>query len=229
MTATRSELLILCMLLIMLVIAIAILWRSNSRAKVKIKSQEEIRQPPNNNQSTNKDAMPSTPTGSESNIFISYSRRDAAIISGIVRLYEVAEAKIFLDSDSIPAGANWRKCIEQALLKCSAVLVFWCEHSGSSVEVRKEYQLAIALGKRVVPVLMDDSELPGDLSIYQHIDLRESLALSHDSLNSRAKDISFDALQLRAGDIFHQEDAVYLRLLMASKALRIQLANLQAF
>ena len=108
--------------------------------------------------------------------FVSYSRIDKDIINPLVDLLRsalVGHGTVFLDSDCIPAGENWPKSIEIALIKCTNVYVFWCNHSSGSDEVQKEYVKALELEKPVIPVLMDDTSLPKELADIQAIDFRD--------------------------------------------------------
>lgn len=115
-------------------------------------------------------------------IFASYSRHDAPLVRHLVALLRAVETPVFLDQDTIPAGAQWRVEIASALETCKTVLVFWCAHAAASEEVSREYRRAIALEKRVVPVLMDSVSLPEALGLFQGVDLRHAVGFSHDAL-----------------------------------------------
>jgi hypothetical protein len=108
----------------------------------------------------------------EYNIFVSYSRKDAALVECVVSLLRAIGAQAFRDADSIPAGKKWRPVLEEALDNATVMLVFWCIHSESSVEVQAEYQRAIHADKCLIPVILDDTPLCADLSQYQWIDMR---------------------------------------------------------
>ena len=58
-------------------------------------------------------------------------------------------------------------------------MVFWCSHSRSSEEVRKEYTAAIEQQKEVLPLLIDDTPLPAELAEYQYIDFRAAFPHGH--------------------------------------------------
>src|SRR5215510_6924693 len=90
--------------------------------------------------------------------FISYSHEDAALVTNLFHLLR-SIGSVFLDTFSILPGDEWRRRIESAIEECVVVLVFWCEHAARSTEVRREYQLALALKKRIVPVLIDFAHL----------------------------------------------------------------------
>lgn len=108
-------------------------------------------------------------------LFVSYSREDSSIVAPLVELLRVSGIPIFRDKDSIPPGTKWRFQIATALENCEMVIVFWCKHAAASKEVKQEYRRAIKLGKAVVPVLLDSTDMPEILAQRQAIDLRTAL------------------------------------------------------
>jgi TIR domain len=99
----------------------------------------------------------------------------------LVAFVAAAQVTVFRDEDSIPVGDNWRNTITEALGRCERVFVFWCAHAADSREMETEYTTAIALGKRVIPVLIDSTPLPMGLCDFQALDMRGLLAQSHDA------------------------------------------------
>lgn len=106
-------------------------------------------------------------------IFVSYSHRDDKVVKPLVQLLRPTGATIFRDEDAIPPGKQWEVVVTKAVQACRLVYVFWCNHSATSPEVRKEYEQAISLDKDIVPVLLDDTALPTNLKAYQWVDLRD--------------------------------------------------------
>jgi hypothetical protein len=106
------------------------------------------------------------------NIFVSYSRIDQDLVECVVKLLRSIGAMAFRDTDSIPAGVKWRPVLEEAIDQATVILVFWCTHSESSDEVRKEYQRAIDGQKSLIPILLDDTPLNTALAQFQGIDMR---------------------------------------------------------
>jgi hypothetical protein len=109
-------------------------------------------------------------------IFISYSRVDAPVVTALNKLLRAAGHDTFLDEGCIPFGSDWRAWIEAALRACKTVFVFWSANAMRSEEVKREYTIAIELGKIVVPVLMDDTPLPSDLARWNGVPFRGLLA-----------------------------------------------------
>jgi len=105
-------------------------------------------------------------------LFVSYSRRDERLVAPLVDLLRLTDTQVFRDRDSIRAGDRWRRIIEAAIEKSTECLVFWCEHALSSPEIAREVDLALSLGKKMVPVLLDDSPMSEQLKEFQAIDLR---------------------------------------------------------
>jgi hypothetical protein len=105
-------------------------------------------------------------------VFVSYSHHDRALIAPLVKLVEMSGSSVFRDDDSLASGDLWRVEIDSAIARCHIMLVFWCSHAAVSLAVESEYQQAIILGKRLVPVLLDDTTMSDAIAEYQAIDLR---------------------------------------------------------
>ena len=80
---------------------------------------------------------------------------------------------VFLDSDSIRSGKKWRQEIDNAISAASLMIVFWCEHSEKSEEVKREYAAAIDTHKDVLPVRLDRTALPHSLREFQTLDFHD--------------------------------------------------------
>jgi TIR domain-containing protein len=108
-------------------------------------------------------------------IAISYRREDSAPITG--RIYDRLQAvfgrdRVFLDFDSIPFGVDFRTHISETLSGCQTLLVVIGPHwFGVSADgsrriddpedfVRLEVARALARDIRVIPLLIDRTEMP---------------------------------------------------------------------
>lgn len=120
-------------------------------------------------------------------IFLSYRRTDRGDL--VERLYDRLEqhfghARVFIDVDGIPAGADFVAHIEHILGQCGLVIAVigprWVEElhtrseaagaAGQTDFVRVELERAVALGTPVLPVLLGEARMPRGL------DLPDSLA-----------------------------------------------------
>lgn len=108
-------------------------------------------------------------------VFLSYSHQDGHLVETLADLIRVTGAPVFRDKDNIPPGAAWRPLIAEALAGADATIVFWSSYSANSTEVKAEYKSAISLKKTIVPVLLDSTPLPSDLSEFNALDLRPFL------------------------------------------------------
>lgn len=108
----------------------------------------------------------------EYRIFVSYSRKDAAIVTPLVNLLRLGGSGVFRDVDHISPGLRWRAVLIDAVDSCELIVLFWCRHSAKSAEVAKEYTQAMRAGKLLAPVLLDDTPLTDALSEHQAIDMR---------------------------------------------------------
>ena len=112
-------------------------------------------------------------------IFVSYSHRDSDLVAPIVALLRASKALVFRDADQLMPGKKWRQQLDSAISNSTTILVFWCDHSRSSEEVKKEYTAAIQQRKDLLPLLLDSTPLPEELAEYQYIDFRAAFPNGH--------------------------------------------------
>jgi hypothetical protein len=115
------------------------------------------------------------------NVFVSYSPADDQLVSAIVSLLSASNsALVYCDADSLRTSGRWREELGTAISAANVVLVFWCHHSNTSYEVRKEFALALEQGKDVLPLLLDGTPLPTRLSGCRAIDFRARVGAIHE-------------------------------------------------
>jgi|TARA_B100000315_G_scaffold204080_1_gene197308 hypothetical protein len=109
-------------------------------------------------------------------IFISYRREDSSAYSRLLRqslLQFMEEEQIFMDIMAIHDGDDFVKAISTAVTECESMIVMigkkWANSVNADEEkrlfqaddfVRQEVALALTEGKRVVPVLVGDAQMP---------------------------------------------------------------------
>jgi len=118
--------------------------------------------------------------------FVSYSHDDAHVVEPIVAMLRTTGTTVFRDKDSIQPGDKWRQVLNQSLQQADVFLVFWSGNSAASEEVRTEYESALAMDTRIVPVLLDDTPIDAALAQYQHIDFRPAYRSAACNLGSKA-------------------------------------------
>ena len=92
-------------------------------------------------------------------LFISHSSKDNVEALAFRRWLVAngwAENDVFIDLHGIGAGERWRERLRKANAACEAVVLLASPNSLGSVECEKELELAEALGKPIIPVIVRD-------------------------------------------------------------------------
>lgn len=103
-------------------------------------------------------------------IFFSYSRKDSDFALELGKKLREVGANIWLDQLDISPGTNWDNSIQKALENSDTLLVILSKTSVISKNVNDEYSYALEEGKRVVPVLLEDCDIPFRLKRLQYAD-----------------------------------------------------------
>ena len=94
-------------------------------------------------------------------VFISYSRDDAAYAGRLARAIEQAGFSAWYDH-KMPVGDSFNSTIEDAIDNARVILVLVTPRSAKSAWVQYEIGLAMQKGARIIPVTADEVD-PGDL------------------------------------------------------------------
>ncbi len=90
-------------------------------------------------------------------IFISYSRKDSAIVKKFADELRKAGYIYWMDIDGIESGDEFKKNIVSAIKEARVFLFFSSEASNTSVWTVKEVNVAVNLKKAIIPVKLDNS------------------------------------------------------------------------
>ena len=104
-------------------------------------------------------------------IFISYRRGDSAFIAEAIRASlanSIGESEVFLDSKSIPIGADFRNQIKSTMADCKVLIVVvgdkWLKDSSGTSEsedfVFHEIEEALSRKVPILPVLVEGAKMP---------------------------------------------------------------------
>ena len=104
--------------------------------------------------------------------FFSYSRDDSEFVLKLATDLRAAGANIWLDQLDIVAGKRWDAEIEKALDGAETMLVVLSPTSVASNNVMDEVSYALEEGKRVIPILISDCEIPFRVKRLQRVDFR---------------------------------------------------------
>jgi hypothetical protein len=108
------------------------------------------------------------------NAFISHSSPDDRYVTELVQLVRSLDYdEVFNDSHTIEPDAEFWPRIEHGIRDCSAFVVVLSHSSVGSYWVDREVQFARQLGKKIIPVRIDNCKLPGSFDGRDVIELRQ--------------------------------------------------------
>src|SRR5215467_2337073 len=105
-------------------------------------------------------------------VFLSYSRDDEGRVLVVEQALQGQGLRVWRDTHEIPAGESFIKKIEFGLSQSLCVVLFNSQKALGSTWVQREWNVALTLNMRIIPVRMDDSELPVMLRPVEAIDFR---------------------------------------------------------
>lgn len=102
--------------------------------------------------------------------FISYSRTNKEFALKLALELRSSGFDIWLDQLDIPTGARWDDEVERALEECEIFMVILTPASSMSDNVKDEIGYAIDAGKRILPILLENANVPLRLRRFQYVD-----------------------------------------------------------
>ncbi|HKJ31338.1 MAG TPA: toll/interleukin-1 receptor domain-containing protein [Balneolales bacterium] len=113
----------------------------------------------------------------ENDIFLSYKSEDSGWVERLKRSLEDRGVFVWLDKDSIRPGDLFVEALEDGIITSKTVAVIVTPNSMQSKWVKEEYHRALSLSKtigtKVVPCILQTTEVPGFLSSRQYIDFTD--------------------------------------------------------
>ena len=108
------------------------------------------------------------------NIFVSYSRREVGFIDDLVLNLERAGHEVWLDYRSLIPGRPWQDQIYQGIQAADVILLVVSKASLSSQNVEVEWKRVIQQNKRIILLVFEAMDLPGELEKYEWVDFRSN-------------------------------------------------------
>ena len=102
--------------------------------------------------------------------FISYSRVNKEFALKLAKELRASKFAVWLDQLDIPAGARWDDELEKALHDCEIFLIILTPESIASQNVKDEIGFAIDYKKRILPVMLEECNIPLRLRRLQYVD-----------------------------------------------------------
>jgi len=99
-----------------------------------------------------------------SKIFFSYSRKDSGFVDQLIEKLESYGVDVWVDRGDILAGiATWRQQIVEAIIDCQVFVIVLSPNSITSDNVAKELTLAEQHSKKVLPLVIQEVNIPPSL------------------------------------------------------------------
>jgi formylglycine-generating enzyme required for sulfatase activity len=105
--------------------------------------------------------------------FLSYSRVNKDFAIKLAKELKAEGLPVWLDQLDIPPGSRWDVEVEKALVECDIFMVIITQASSTSENVLDEIGYAIDNGKRMLPVLLEKSNIPLRLRRFQYVDFTD--------------------------------------------------------
>ncbi len=106
-------------------------------------------------------------------IFISYSHSDRPHATRLESEFKSIGVKVFVDYEEIKLGESFPERVNKALKWCDTLILLWSKAAKGSHWVAREWEYAVKERKRLIPFIIDGTELPPLLSTTQYFDSRE--------------------------------------------------------
>lgn len=103
-------------------------------------------------------------SGEENYIFVSYSHKDTKTVLPMINDLQAAGFRVWYDS-GIEAGTEWPEFIERHIINSYCMLVCISESSLDSMNCRNEVCLASTLGKKILTVYLEKTELRNGMQL----------------------------------------------------------------
>jgi formylglycine-generating enzyme required for sulfatase activity len=105
--------------------------------------------------------------------FLSYSRVNKDFAVRMAKELKAEGLPVWLDQLDIPPGSRWDVEVEKALVECDIFMVIITQASSTSENVLDEIGYAIDNGKRMLPVLLEKTNIPLRLRRFQYVDFTD--------------------------------------------------------
>jgi hypothetical protein len=107
-------------------------------------------------------------------IFFSYNRKDGQFALRLANDLIANRLNPWVDQLNIQPSQRWDAAVEEALVKAQCFLIVLSPHSAKSENVLDEVNFALKKGKKIIPVLIKECEIPFRLERIQYIDFTKN-------------------------------------------------------
>ena len=154
-----------------------------------------------------KQALPPAPAaycGEDAYAFVSYAHADSEEVYAVIEKLNSFGKKVWYDV-AIEPGAEWSEVLGEKISNCSVFLLMLSNDAINSLNVRKEFNMALSLGKPIIAIVLDEVALTPGMSLQlQYAQMIEKFKRSR-------KDFEQQLQQIRIGpaaDNWQEEVAI---------------------
>ena len=120
-------------------------------------------------------------------VFISYASNDAIFADLTKMKLKEAEIRVWLDHGELRGGEEWRNSIDRGITNSDVMLVILTPSSCESPYVTYEWGFALGKEKKVIPILLQDTQIHPRLEVLQYLDFRNLRSCPWDELIEQIK------------------------------------------
>src|SRR5919108_764330 len=103
-------------------------------------------------------------------VFISYSRKDIGFVRKLAGDLEKAGYEVWWDLTDLRGGDDWLRVIPAAIESSDHFVVVLSPNSAISDWVKKEYTQALSSRKKIIPIMLERSNVPFALNTINYVD-----------------------------------------------------------
>lgn len=118
-------------------------------------------------------------------VFISYKHEDETFAATLIRQVQLAGFTVWIDSEQLRAGENWREAINYAIRDAFALVVIMTPEAKASEYVTYEWAYALGAGVRIIPIMLRPAVMHPQLEMLQFLDFTDPARPSWDRLIRR--------------------------------------------
>ena len=130
------------------------------------------------------------------NVFVSYSEKDHVAATLVGTLRRNPQVRIFIAHEVRSPGMSIRQKVDLAIEQAQVFLLLWSQRSESSEWVAYEIDVARRLKKPLIPVLIEDVELPDALRDIEAVPLYRDSSYYMDQIASQLAAMATPALRI---------------------------------
>lgn len=102
--------------------------------------------------------------GTDPFVFFSYAHADLELVEKIIIGLKQKLCRVWYDEGLVP-GRSWNDELAEQLLYSEVVVVMLTHNAAESPYIKTEINYAISKGKQILPVLLEDFEMPAGLEL----------------------------------------------------------------